>query len=91
MILYRPVGVAELRLIARSGFREFPPRLPEQPIFYPVLTRLPSSTVVARFGILKLDSTGLCSECAIAMVAIFGGSELCLMLAEPRSMAVVPR
>jgi hypothetical protein len=38
MILYRPVGVAELRLIARSGFREFPPRLPEQPIFYPVLT-----------------------------------------------------
>lgn len=38
MILYRPVGVLELRLIARSGFREFPPRLPEQPIFYPVLT-----------------------------------------------------
>jgi len=38
MILYRPVGVAELRLIARSGFRQFPPRLPEQPIFYPVLT-----------------------------------------------------
>ena len=38
MILYRPVGVGELRLIARSVFREFPPRLPEQPIFYPVLT-----------------------------------------------------
>jgi hypothetical protein len=38
MILYRPVGVGELRLIARSGFREFPPRLPDQPIFYPVLT-----------------------------------------------------
>ena len=38
MILYRPVGVGELRLIAQSGFREFPPRLPDQPIFYPVLT-----------------------------------------------------
>jgi hypothetical protein len=38
MILYRPVGIGELRLIARSGFREFPPRLPDQPIFYPVLT-----------------------------------------------------
>lgn len=38
MILYRPVGVGELRLIARSGFREYPPRLPDQPIFYPVLT-----------------------------------------------------
>src|SRR3954467_5888016 len=35
--LYRPVGPKELELIAQSGFREFPPRLPEQPIFYPVL------------------------------------------------------
>lgn len=37
MILYRPVGVRELELIAQSGFRAFPPRLPIQPIFYPVL------------------------------------------------------
>ena len=36
-ILYRPVGPKELGLIAASGFRGFPPRLPEQPIFYPVL------------------------------------------------------
>jgi hypothetical protein len=36
-ILYRPVGPKELELIAASGYREFPPRLPEQPIFYPVL------------------------------------------------------
>jgi hypothetical protein len=35
--LYRPVGSKELALIAASGFREFPPRLPGQPIFYPVL------------------------------------------------------
>jgi hypothetical protein len=35
--LYRPVGPEELALIAASGYREFPPRLPEQPIFYPVL------------------------------------------------------
>lgn len=35
--LFRPVGPKELALIAASGFREFPPRLPEQPIFYPVL------------------------------------------------------
>src|SRR5262249_3925927 len=34
-----PVGVKELELIASSGFRAFPPRLPWQPIFYPVLTR----------------------------------------------------
>jgi len=36
-ILYRPVGPKELALIAASGYREFPPRLPDQPIFYPVL------------------------------------------------------
>jgi hypothetical protein len=36
--LYRPVGQKELDLIAQSGFREFPPRLPGQPIFYPVLS-----------------------------------------------------
>ena len=36
--LHRPVGKAELELIGNSGWRRFPPRLPEQPIFYPVLT-----------------------------------------------------
>lgn len=35
--LYRPVGEKELELIREAGWREFPPRLPEQPIFYPVL------------------------------------------------------
>ena len=36
MILYRPVGEKELQLIRESGNKRFPPRLPEQPIFYPV-------------------------------------------------------
>jgi len=36
--LFRPVGPAELALIEASGFRAFPPRLPDQPIFYPVTT-----------------------------------------------------
>lgn len=36
-VLWRPVGRAELELIERSGWRAFPPRLPHQPIFYPVL------------------------------------------------------
>ncbi len=35
--LFRPVGPAELHLIQASEYREFPPRLPGQPIFYPVL------------------------------------------------------
>ncbi len=36
-VLYRPVGQEELDLIRESGFMAFPPRLPAQPIFYPVL------------------------------------------------------
>ncbi|MBP7533743.1 MAG: ADP-ribosylation/crystallin J1 [Chitinophagales bacterium] len=35
--LYRPVGPEELALIAQSDWKKFPPRLPEQPIFYPVM------------------------------------------------------
>jgi hypothetical protein len=37
--LYRPVGENELAKIERTGFARFPPRLAEQPIFYPVLTQ----------------------------------------------------
>src|SRR5262245_50990496 len=36
-VLFRPVGAKELELIRESGYTAFPPRLPEQPIFYPVL------------------------------------------------------
>jgi len=38
MILFRPTGRRELELVEASGWRAWPPRLPEQPIFYPVLT-----------------------------------------------------
>ncbi|MBC8050952.1 MAG: hypothetical protein H7X92_12535 [Chitinophagales bacterium] len=45
--LYRPVGAEELKLIEESGFKVFPPRLPEQPIFYPV-TNEGYATQIAR-------------------------------------------
>lgn len=35
-LLYRPVNQTELDLIAQSGYKRFPARLPDQPIFYPV-------------------------------------------------------
>jgi len=38
VVLFRPVGQKELELIRDSGWKRFPPRLPSQPIFYPVLT-----------------------------------------------------
>lgn len=34
---FHPVSQDELDLVRASGFRQFPPRLPEQPYFYPVL------------------------------------------------------
>ena len=37
ILLFRPVGEKELALIRASSYRGFPPRLPEQPIFYPVV------------------------------------------------------
>ncbi|PTT91240.1 hypothetical protein DBR42_04270 [Pelomonas sp. HMWF004] len=34
--LYRPTGPQELELVAATGHLRWPPRLPDQPIFYPV-------------------------------------------------------
>ncbi len=34
--LFRPTGPEEIALVKESGFKKWPPRLPEQPIFYPV-------------------------------------------------------
>ncbi len=36
IVLFRPTGPEELQLVRESGFRARPPRLPDQPIFYPV-------------------------------------------------------
>jgi hypothetical protein len=37
IVLFRPIGQKELDLIKASRYTTFPARLPEQPIFYPVL------------------------------------------------------
>lgn len=47
MILFRPVGLEELRLMYEADMRAFPPRLPDQPIFYPV-TNEGYATQIAR-------------------------------------------
>ena len=36
IIIYRPTGPLELSLVKESGYKKWPPRLPQQPIFYPV-------------------------------------------------------
>jgi hypothetical protein len=55
--LYRPVGQAEFELVRASGFRSFPPRLPHQPIFYPVLSEK-YATQIARDWNLRDETSG---------------------------------
>jgi len=57
VVLYRPVGPKELALIEASGWLEFPPRLPEQPIFYPVLNEA-YATQIARDWNVKESGAG---------------------------------
>lgn len=50
MKLYRPVGLKELQLIVESGFTAFPPRLAQQPIFYPVLNFTYAEQIAERWN-----------------------------------------
>lgn len=66
--LYRPVGPKELELIRATDWREFPPRLPEQPIFYPVLTES-YATQIARDWNAQRDDGGYVTR--FSVVATF--------------------
>lgn len=56
MILYRPIGEKERKLIEESGWRRFPPRLPEQPIFYPVLNARYAQEIAGRWNTRDANS-----------------------------------
>ncbi len=57
VVLFRPTGPKELALVAASGYRAWPPRLPEQPIFYPV-TNEQYAVEIARDWNVKSDGVG---------------------------------
>jgi len=59
--LYRPVGPKELELIAASGWSGFPPRLPGQPIFYPV-TNEAYAVQIARDWNVKESGAGFVTK-----------------------------
>ena len=63
-ILYRPVGPNELALIRASGFRVFPPRLPEQPIFYPVLIEEYARKIASDWNV-KASGSGYVTRFAV--------------------------
>jgi hypothetical protein len=55
--LWRPTGPKELALVEASGWRRWPPRLPDQPIFYPVLNE-DYATRIARDWNVKASGAG---------------------------------
>ena len=49
--LYRPTGPKELALVEETGFTRWPPRLPEQPIFYPVTNEAYAKQIATQWNI----------------------------------------
>jgi hypothetical protein len=62
MILWRPVGVRELQLIAQADYTAFPPRLPEQPIFYPVLNRAYAEQIARNWNTKRPPFAGFVTQ-----------------------------
>jgi hypothetical protein len=51
--LFRPTGPRELELVAESGWRRWPPRLPEQPIFYPVTNEEYATEIASKWNVAE--------------------------------------
>lgn len=49
--MFRPTGSTELALLEQSGFRAWPPRLAEQPIFYPVTNAQYAGEIAGRWNV----------------------------------------
>lgn len=49
--LYRPTGAKELELVKQSGFKRWPPRLREQPIFYPVTNERYATEITTKWNV----------------------------------------
>ncbi|MEM7716059.1 MAG: hypothetical protein AAF349_21220 [Cyanobacteria bacterium P01_A01_bin.68] len=58
------MGHKELELIKKSGYKNFPPRLPEQPIFYPVLNE-EYATKIAKDWNVKASGSGFVTKFAV--------------------------
>ncbi len=63
-VLYRPVGPQELELIRQTDWKRFPPRLPEQPIFYPVANE-GYATQIARDWNVKAHGAGFVTRFSV--------------------------
>lgn len=62
--LYRPVGPEEFALLQASGWRHFPPRLADQPIFYPVCNERYAREIAERWNV-QSSGTGYVTRFAV--------------------------
>lgn len=62
--LWRPTGPEELALVAASGWSAWPPRLPDQPIFYPVCTEA-YAVLIARDWNVPASGAGYVTRFAV--------------------------
>ncbi|MBO0609868.1 hypothetical protein [Myceligenerans salitolerans] len=69
--LWRPTGPKELALVEASGWRAWPPRLPDQPIFYPVLNE-DYATRIARDWNVKHSGAGFVTRFDVAKTFLDG-------------------
>lgn len=49
--LYRPIGLKEFVLLQETNFKRWPPRLPEQPIFYPVTNEKYATEITQKWNV----------------------------------------
>ncbi len=63
MRLWRPVGLKEMALVFDSGMKAYPPRLPEQPIFYPILNREYAEEIARSWNTKESEGSGYAFRC----------------------------
>ncbi len=51
IIMFRPTGPNELKLVEENEFKRWPPKLPEQPIFYPVTNEQYAKEIATKWNI----------------------------------------
>ena len=64
VILWRPTGPEEIELVRATGSKRWPPRLSDQPIFYPVLNE-DYANRIARDWNVKASGVGYVTRFAV--------------------------
>lgn len=57
VVMYRPTGPEELALVKATGYKRWPPRLPDQPIFYPVTNEQYAAEIAEQWNV-KASGSG---------------------------------